>query len=387
MGYYYHDDDDEFNNSHRSFSLPVVVTTAAVSGVILIILLIVLATNNTNSGKNNLKNTQMKAKLNEADATPGISYDLERNGNESIDELYKEGKLRAEDLDFWNMYGNETFDYTVSTPAPVDGEDEDDPSATADPSSTATPDVTPTGSPDPADELIEGVKENNVDFTKLQVIDNKMSYLQNGEKVSKLGVMISQDNGVVDFNTLKDNGIDFVMIKVGQRGYDSGVIKPDTNFERNIKAADEADMPMGLYFCSRAVTEKEAKEEADYCTSAAYSYSVKYPIAFVFEGELIDDSRTDILEKDDKTKMAVSFMDQVRFEGYTPILFGSEDYLLNQIEPEKILKDTDVMLNEQSLLPTYPYQFKMWRYILNQTVPGIERGGDYIISFADYAGR
>lgn len=386
MGYYYHDEDDDFNNSHRSFSMPVIVTTAVVSGIILVILLIVLATNNTTSGKNNLKNTQMKNKMNEEEMTVTPYDDMYGGDRSDYEKLYKEGRLRADDLDIWNMY-----DGTRRTPQAIESADSDTASsddnsssdetlATAEPSPSPTPEVE-------EDKLLDGVKENNIDFKNLQIVDNKMAYYQDGEKISKLGVMISQDNGVVDFKQLKDNGVDFVMIKVGQRGYDSGVIKPDANYERNIKAADEANMPMGLYFASRAVTTIEAGEEAQFCTSAAYDYSVKYPIAFLYEGELIDDARTDVLDKDDKAKIAEAFMKQVSFDGYVPILYGTEDYLLEQIEPKDILKNSDVMLNDQSLLPTYPYQFKMWRYITNQTIPGIEKGGDYIISFADYAGR
>lgn len=387
MGYYYHDEDDEFNNSHRSFSMPVIVTTAVVSGVILVILLIVLATNNTTSGKNNLKNTQMKNKMNEEEVTGNTYDDLYGGDRSDYEKLYKEGRLRAEDLDIWDMY-----DGTRPAPQVIEHTDSDtDGNSDADASNEETAATeTPSPSPTPEEEedkLLEGVKENTIDFKNLQIVDNKMAYYQNGEKISKLGVMISQDNGVVDFRQLKDNGVDFVMIKVGQRGYDSGVIKPDANYERNIKAADEAGMAIGLYFASRAVTTLEAGEEAQFCTSAAYDYTVKYPIVFMYEGELIDDARTDVLEKDDRTKIAEAFMSQVRFDGYNSSLYGTEDYLLNQIEPKEILKDSDVILNDQSLLPTYPYQFKMWRYITNQVIPGVEKGGDYIISFVDYAGR
>lgn len=388
MGYYYHDNDDEFNNSHRAFSMPVIITTAVVSGIILVILLIVLATNNTTSGKNNLKNTQMKNKMNEEELTV-TAYDETDMNRDDYEKLYKEGKLRADDLDIWDMYGGrpareEAEPHRTDSDSETENEGDD----TDDSQEGAEATVTPSPSPTPdEDALLEDVKENTLDFKNIQIVDNKMAYYREGEKISKLGVMISQDNGVVDFKMLKDNGIDFVMIKVGQRGYDSGVIKPDENYERNIKAADEAGMPMGLYFSSRAVTTLEAGEEAQFCTSAAYDYSVKYPIAFLYEGELIDDARTDILEKEDKSKIAEAFMKQVSFDGYVPILYGTEDYLLNQIEPKEILKNSDVMLNEQSLLPTYPYQFKMWRYITNQTIPGIEKGGDYVISFVDYAGR
>lgn len=383
MGYYYQNDDDEFNNAHRSFSMPVIITTAIVSGVILVILLIVLATNNTNSGKNNLRNTQMKNKQNEDESMVVEPVDSYSRIGKDYEQLYKDGKLRAEDLDIWDMYGGSSSRYTPPEPSLTDESSED---VAPSPDASASPEITPTPTPE-EDTLLEGVKENTIDFTNIQIVDNKMAYYNAGEKASKLGVMINQDSGIVDFKMLQDNGVDFVMIKVGQRGYDSGVIKPDSNCERNIKAATEAKMPIGLYFCSRAVTTEEASEEAAYCTSAAYDGLVKYPIAFVYEGDLVDDARTDILDKEAKTKIVEAFVKKVVLEGYTPIIYGTEDYILNQIEPKNVLKNFDVMLNDQSLLPTYPYQFKMWRYVINQTIPGVERSGDYVISFVNYADR
>lgn len=391
MGYNYNKDDDEFSNSHRAFSMPVIVTTAVVSGVILVILLIVLATNDTNSGKNNLRNTQMLNKLNEESTADNDEDSYSRLGKD-YEQLYKDGKLRAEDLDIWDMYGGSSERYArAQSEENVDVDENPENSENPDESPQATDAQSspePTATPETEeDTLLEGVKENTLDFKNIQIIDNKMVYYNGSEKASKLGVMIDQDNGVIDFKLLKDNGVDFVMIKVGQRGYDSGVIKPDNNYERNIKAANDAGLPIGLYFCSRAVTDTEASEEADFCTSAAYDYSVKYPIAFVYEGELVDEARTDILDEEEKSKMLDTFCKRVALAGYTPMVYGTEDYLLNQIDSQKVLSTYDVMLNEQSLLPTYPYQFKMWRYITNQVIPGIERGGDYVISFVNYADR
>ena len=419
MGYYYDDDEDEFNRSSRSFSRPVLMGITGVSVAILGILLLVLATNNTSSGRNNFSNGQMLARATETpkessalDVAQNYADYVDEYGNKDIEKLYKDGKLRASDLDFWNMYDKNSGSYVVIvTPEPTQNPDDEGngngevtdnegatetrtPSATnasseASPDSTARPTQTATATPttSPGNGLLADVKENNIVYTNLKSVNNKMQYTVNGNIVSHVGVDVSASNGTVDFKTLKDNGVDFVMLCVGSRGYDSGVINKDANFDTNIKAAKEAGLDIGLYFQSRAVTEKEASEEAQYCISQSREYTIGYPIAFQFDGELFDSARTDILEMEDRTDVAAAFMREVKNQGFNTILYGSVKYILEELEPDGLLQYYDVYLNDQGIVPDYPYQFKMWKYKSDVVIPGMEKAGSYIISFVDYANR
>ena len=418
MGFYF-DEDNEFNNEHRAFSGPVVATIAVVSIAILAILLIVLANNNTTSGKRNLANSQMMAKSTPTPIVTAVdvakSY-TDAYGNKDIESLYNDKKLRAEDLDFWDMYDNnepmivthkeddsedlngskkntetgdadEGSDNNAGEGSDGDADENADKDADEDSDEAADEEPEPTPTPEPEEELLKDVKLNTIDYTNLKKVNQQMSYYLNGNKISKLGVDINSDCGTVDFAALKQNGVDFVMLKVGARGYDSGVISMETNFERNLKAALENNLGVGLYFSSRAVTVAEATEEADYCMSQTYSYDIKYPIAFSYDGELFDESRTDILNRDDRTKMAEAFLKEIESQGYTAMIYGSEDYILDDIIPDKLLQRYDVMLNDSSSMPEYPYLYKMWKYNNNLSVPGIEGVTGYIISFVDYSGR
>ena len=378
-------DDDDFNNEHHAFSLPVMITTAIVSGVILMILLVVLATNKTGSGKNNLKNQQMLNQMQQT-ADPYLSsngQDPYDTSGKDIETLYNEHKLRAEDLDIWDMYSEQKKPEIVPQSS---GEDTD---------ATPSPDpdeATPSPAHSPGSlldgyELVDGLKTNTVDFKALKVVDNKMSYSVNGQKVSQLGAMISSDSGNVDFTTLRSGGVSFVMIRVGSRGYDSGIINEDVNFEQNIKGATDAGLPIGLYFDSRATTVREAIEEADYCASKAYDYRITYPVAYVFGGRLFDSTRTDSLSEKELTEIADTFLAQVRLDGYTPILYGTGDFLLNQIDEKTLLSQYDVFLSDDNMVSEFPYQFKLWRYKSDVSIKGMDKPGDYVMSLVDYSGR
>lgn len=391
--------DDEFNNSSRAFSSPVLITTGVVSALVLVVLMLVLVSNSAGSGRNNLRNNAL---LNpQTTSTPQSAEDVARSytdayGNKDIEALYRDGKLRAEDLDIWDMYGdggriiihNEPVeeDNTLTAPESTTPEALATPSDTSDSSSWSEASPTPTPSDIP-DGLLEDVKPNSLDFTALKTVNSKMHYYRNDESISKLGVEISERSGIVDFRALRDNDIDFVMLRVGSRGYDSGVINIDSNFTKNLKAADEAGLKIGLIFSSRAVSEREAVDEANYAIDQAGGVEITYPIAFEFEGKLFDEARTDILDAEDMTLIADAFMKQVRSRGYEPILYADEDYLLWETEPEKLLKYYSVMLDDQSNMPTYPYQFVMWKYLNNALIPGVEKNASYIMSLIDYAGR
>lgn len=132
-------------------------------------------------------------------------------------------------------------------------------------------------------EVNEDIPKNKYDYKNLTYDKPLMNYREDGKLVSKCGVDISANQGEVDFSKLKSAGCDFVMIKVGARGYSSGRIVTDANLEDNLKAAKKAGLDIGVYFCSQALNKSEAREEADELMDAISGYSIKYPIAFVME--------------------------------------------------------------------------------------------------------
>ena len=65
--------------------------------------------------------------------------------------------------------------------------------------------------------------KHEYDFTKLVCQSDLMKYYQDGKLTSYVGVDISKYQDYVDFLKLKKAGVDFVMLRVGARGYGSGL--------------------------------------------------------------------------------------------------------------------------------------------------------------------
>lgn len=195
---------------------------------------------------------------------------------------------------------------------------------------------------------------------------------------------LSENSGNVDFTALKDSGVDFVMLRLGSRGYETGLLSLDKNFVSNITKAQNAGLEVGVYFFSQAVSEKEAEEEAEFVASNLVPYKISYPVAFVMEYIVNDESRIESLDAESKTDIAKAFLSHIDREGYRTLLCGTKDWLLGEVEPEDLLEDYDVWLNDQSPVPDYPYQFRLWKYAVRQKISGVENEASYIISFVDY---
>lgn len=233
-------------------------------------------------------------------------------------------------------------------------------------------------------DISDDIAKNKYDFSKLTYQNPLMNYYEDGKLVSKCGVDISANQGDVDFDKLKSAGCDFVMIRIGARGYSSGNIVMDENYEDNLKAAKKAGLNIGVYFCSQAVTKAEAREEADDLLDAISGYNVKYPVVFVMENVDDDVARIEALDMTGRTQVAKAFMDRVEDNGYTPMIYGDLEWLLTMVDMEE-LQDYDVWYAQDSDKPEYPYEFGMWQYDSDATIKGISGNAAMTISFKDYA--
>jgi GH25 family lysozyme M1 (1,4-beta-N-acetylmuramidase) len=385
--------------------IPVVYMVVGVSLFVLLILFAVLKDNSQkSSGSEYLK--QMREEQEEEQLA---------EEEETMQEEDAEPKLRAEDLDFWDMY-------------PVDGEEEtaDPAGMAADASDTDTSkaedtektkssyaekaeqdrqEQQQTAEDDPSTDgkhtLVtnsDGTEEwvllnpyltkNTYDFTKLEEKSGLRRYMENGKKVSYVGADVSKHTGEVNFTGLKAAGVDYVMIRLGSRGYSTGKITLDENFQQNIEGAIEAGLDVGVYFYSQAISQDEAVEEANFVIQnlEPYRANIKYPVAFDMELVSNDTSRVAGLSRDDKTTVTVSFLEAVKAAGYIPMLYGDKEWLIKEVDMTK-LQSYDVWLSQEDDLPDYPYLYTMWQYATDGVVNGISGNADLNLCFVSYSER
>ena len=235
-------------------------------------------------------------------------------------------------------------------------------------------------------EINDKLAANSYDTAKFVYQNPQMKYYVNGKQASWFGVDISSKQGIVDFEKLKKAGVDFVMIKVGGRGYSSGNIVLDRSYKDYMNGAKNAGLGIGVYFYSQAVDKDEVCEEAETLLELIKDYPVKYPVVFDMESVEGDMARTDALDVSTRTELARIFLKTIKAEGYTPMLYGDKEWLVTKLDLEK-LQDYDVWLSQEADTPDYPYEYTMWQYNKSGTVSGISGTAGLNISLVNYSGK
>ncbi len=224
----------------------------------------------------------------------------------------------------------------------------------------------------------------SLDMNSLVTRNGYAFYKENEEITSIAGIDVSEHQGDIDWNAVKNAGIEFAIIRVGYRTYGGGEITLDTTFEQNLQNADAAGIKTGVYFFSQAIDPEEAIEEADAVIDAIRPYNITYPV--IFDWELItgDSARTDAMTVDNLADACISFCERVKSAGYTPMIYQNKNTTMFKLDLPK-LQDYDFWLAEYGDKPTYYYDYQMWQYSSTGKVPGISGEVDMNISFKDYS--
>lgn len=200
-----------------------------------------------------------------------------------------------------------------------------------------------------------------------------------GESV--LGIDVSEWQTVTDWNAVRDAGVEFVMIRVGYRGYGNGAVCADESALSHYQGAKAAGLKVGVYFFSQAVSVREAVEEARFTMDLISDWTLDMPVVFDWE-YVSDEARTAHLTAPELTHITMAFCDAVRLSGYTPMVYFNVNQSLYLLLMER-LTDYQFWLAMYSDRMTYPYALDMWQYSCSGTVPGIEGDVDMNLWFPE----
>lgn len=202
------------------------------------------------------------------------------------------------------------------------------------------------------------------------------------------GIDVSVFQGDIDWNKVKADGIDFVMIRAGFRGYgENGSLNEDVKFRENCKNALAAGLNVGVYFFSQAITEAEAAEEARFVLDIISDYNITYPVAYDWETIEYDvNARTENMSTEQITACANAFCDVIEKAGYETVIYfncelGYFNYDLSKIN------NYHFWLAEYFSIPSFYYDYKIWQYTDKGQVDGIAGEVDINISLVDYASK
>ena len=222
------------------------------------------------------------------------------------------------------------------------------------------------------------------DLNSLVTRNGYTFYKENNQITSKFGIDVSEHQGEIDWAKVKEAGVDFAMIRVGNRTYGGGEINLDEKLTENLENATANGIDVGVYFFSQAISTDEAVEEADALLDAIDGYDITYPVVYDWEIIYDDNARTDSVPVDTLTDCCISFCERVKSKGYTPMIYQNKRTSLLKLDLPR-LQDYDFWLAEYSDGATYYYDYDMWQYSCTGIIPGINGEVDLNLSFKDYS--
>lgn len=220
------------------------------------------------------------------------------------------------------------------------------------------------------DEIDAEKEDKEVKGAEEEADGSENTDLQLAKGSAKIGIDVSKWNKTIDWEEVKDAGVEFAIIRCGYRGASSGALVLDPMYERNIKGAIDADIPVGVYFFTQAVDEVEAVEEASMVISLIEEYDVDYPV-FLDSESAGGSGRADWLDADKRTSVHKAFLETIAAAGYETGVYGSRNWLEEEVDM-KALSAYKTWLAEYAEVPAYGEYYHMWQYTSKGTVDGID---------------
>lgn len=198
----------------------------------------------------------------------------------------------------------------------------------------------------------------------------KVYYFGDDRYKARLGCDISRHDGTLDWNKMRNWGLDFVILRIGYMGYQSGKIILDENFNENYESAKSAGFDIGVYFFSQAINKEEANAEADFVLAQLAGRTLDLPV--VYDPESItwsDWARTDGEGRDTFTLTTKTFCDKVAAAGYTAMVYANMIWQDEMLDMKEISR-YKVWYADYEKYPQSPYDFEFWQYTCFGVVPG-----------------
>ena len=224
------------------------------------------------------------------------------------------------------------------------------------------------------------VQKNPYEMAYLSESKGRLHY-EDEAFTSVTGIDVSYYQKKIDWEKVAEDGIDFAMIRLGYRGYEDGDLAIDSRFKENLRGARKADLDVGVYFFSQAISVEEAVEEAKYVIRHIRGRGVNYPIVFDME-PIPGAHRIDDLTVMERTEIADAFCQIIERNGYTPMIYGNPSWLSSKLDL-RYLTRYPVWLANYADTTDYPYDFQIWQYTDRGKVKGIRGKVDLNLLFQE----
>lgn len=227
--------------------------------------------------------------------------------------------------------------------------------------------------------------EEGEKVTGTQVIQGiRHEFDENGTKISRTGVDVSEENGNIDWTSVRGAGVDFAWIRCAYRTAEEEILRADSRAEENIEAAKAAGIETGLFVSSRVTTKKDAMEAADFAVLMAERHGLTGYIALMIPEEDPQHAPGGT-NLDSQTAFVNAFCRIVRMSGFVPVVCADADWLSKNLKTEE-LDGCLFWISQYDTKITYTGPYEWWRYTDSGSVNGISGYTGLTISHGELGG-
>lgn len=183
-------------------------------------------------------------------------------------------------------------------------------------------------------------------------------------KVTAIDVSYCQTG--VDYNKVKNSGIDAVIIRAG---FGKESYQKDSEFETHYKNAKKAGLAVGVYWYSYAYSVAEAKQEAKVCLACIKNKTLELPVYYDLE-----ESGQTRLGMSALTNIAIAFCEAIKAGGYRAGVYSNLNWLNNYLDYEKLRNKYSIWLAQWSSSPSKTCD--IWQNADNGRISGISGNVD-----------
>ena len=194
--------------------------------------------------------------------------------------------------------------------------------------------------------------------------------------MSKKGIDVSEFQGKIDWEKVKNDGIEFAILRCGY-GMDFSN-QDDVEYERNANECERLGIPYGVYLMSYANTVEKARSEAKHVLRLIEGRKISLGVWYDIE----DNGTSGAINKETLTNIINTFCNTIKNAGYKVGVYANLNWLENKIE--KTIKDNyDIWVAQYYSKCEYEGKYIMWQHTSSGKVNGISTNVDMNILYED----
>lgn len=174
-------------------------------------------------------------------------------------------------------------------------------------------------------------------------------------------ILVSEEVSNIDYDEIIKNNITMIFIRLGYTSYGKNKEKlKDSKFDINYKNIKKHNIKVGIYYESRAVTNKEAEEEAEYFIQMLKEKKLSYPITVLIcdthSTIIYSDKNQMNLSKKELTNIVITFCNKMKEYNNKIFITSYKSWFDSNLNDKEILKyDIAILPNEFNKIESNSY--------------------------------